>query len=87
MARDWCTAAPDFHFGPTCCKQHDHDYSAQTKTRGQADRDMLVCIAQADAPARAVLYWLAVRTFGWLHWKRKTRAKKRAAATLEVTAP
>jgi hypothetical protein len=80
MARDWCTAAPDFDFGKTCCRRHDDDYAAGKKTRAQADRDMLICIAQADAPGRAVLYWLGVRAFGWLHWKKKARARARAIA-------
>lgn len=79
VKKDHCTAAPDFHFGATCCKAHDDAYSAGID-RAQADADLLVCIAASGAPWRGILYFMGVRLGGWLFWRRKAARRRKAAA-------
>jgi len=69
--KDYCTMAPDKLFGydlSGCCAQHDKDYAEQTKTRLQADRDLLWCINRVAPAFVGYVYFWAVRLVGWIFW-------------------
>ncbi len=66
---DGCTLAPDLNF-KECCKEHDALYQVQYGTRSSADRILRMCIRKAGWPKLAWIYWLAVRIFGWIAWRR-----------------
>lgn len=71
MARRYCSGSPNFgQETQTCCERHDAAYSAGSgATRLQADTALLICVSAAGMPWRAIAMFLAVRTFGWLHYR------------------
>lgn len=65
-----------------CCREHDNAYGyagvreadGSLRTRSEADRRMRNCLIQSGlAPFWAWLCWSAVRVFGWIFWKRKSK--------------
>lgn len=54
-----------------CCDEHDLAYAegGGRNDRAIADTRFRDCIAESGRPVRAWLFWLAVRLFGWLHWR------------------
>lgn len=61
-----------------CGVVHDFEYARQRLTRAQADellRRMLLAVGVNRAAAR--MYFLGVRSFGWLPWNRYAKAKER----------
>jgi len=81
---DLCTLSPDtlgrFNWRDAC-RKHDEQYEAGEGTRWEADRilwnEMIREVrALKTGPWEtflgtliALVYWLAVRSFGWLWWK------------------
>lgn len=53
-----------------CCDEHDLAYEegGGRVDRALADRRFRQCIRESGRPVRAVLFWLAVRLFGWRYW-------------------
>jgi len=82
---DFCTLSPDTlgRFNWTeACRKHDEKYaSEQSGSRWQADRVLWTemmsevrelegsCWEQFIGRLTALIYWLAVRLFGWLWWQ------------------
>ena len=54
------------------CYKHDIDYTEATMTRFQADRKFLLQMVRvADTKQLvgwAIVYYIAVRLFGWIYW-------------------
>jgi hypothetical protein len=62
-----CTCAPEFNFAP-CCGTHDLAYEAggDSNDRLIADQGLFNCIWSSGKPLMALIYYLAVRVFGWM---------------------
>lgn len=71
MTRRYCTGSPNFNRDTqTCCEKHDADYSRRSGvSRKQADIALLICVAAQGMPWRAVVMFIAVRLFGWMHYR------------------
>lgn len=72
MAKYYCTgwkfASNDIN---NCCHQHDRDYGINGKvTRVEADNRLRNCILKNGHPIKAWLFWVIVRLFGWIFWKK-----------------
>lgn len=67
MLEDQCTFAPDLDVG-SCCAAHDIAYAVGGNEfdRYDADVDFYYCIRAKNRPIVAVIYYIGVRTFGWL---------------------
>lgn len=58
----------------TCCVQHDQDYSKDsTVSRRDADLKLLKCGVEVARPWRAIIMFAAVRAFGWIFYKGKSK--------------
>lgn len=57
------------------CYLHDIRYRQQILKRWEADAELLAGVARRGYPKSAIFMWLAVRAFGWWHWRRIRRAK------------
>ena len=68
--------SPDFDFRE-CCVRHDFDYYSQV-SRKEADLKLKACIEKKGHPKLAKIYYCGVRAFGWLRYRRATKAKKGA---------
>ena len=67
--KDYCSFSPDFNF-PSCCEQHDKDYSLGSKvSRKEADGKLRSCITASGWPKVAWVYYLGVRTVGWMFYR------------------
>lgn len=84
---DGCSYSPDFDFCH-CCVMHDYLYWRGRK-RSEADALLKKCIIKQGKEdgdpighfVLAEIYWLAVRTFGWIFWK-KHQVQKAKLQTL-----
>ena len=65
-----------------CCDEHDLAYEegGGWKDRWLADRRFRECIRESGRPARAWLFWIAVRLCGWLYWRGTPGTAGREAA-------
>lgn len=51
---------------------HDYNYCAQEISRKEADEMLRVSLIEEGLSEEvARIYWLAVRAFGWSHWKKR----------------
>ena len=79
MASDGCSGGVSWIYGKIlkrdvpflyCCDEHDLAYEegGTRRDRALADRRFRDCVKDGGRPARAWLFWLAVRLAGWLFW-------------------
>ncbi|BAU40033.1 hypothetical protein [Ralstonia phage RSP15] len=55
----------------SCCYKHDEAYGPEgTGSRLEADRALRDCIRNQGHPVKAQIYYIAVRLFGWIFFKR-----------------
>lgn len=57
----------------SCCQKHDEHYAPHSGVRRDlADLLLRECLTNAGYPARAWVFWVAVRLVGWApyYWKR-----------------
>jgi len=68
-----CTGSPRFGSDTqSCCAVHDEDYRAGSGiSRADADRRLLICVAQNGMPWRALAMFVAVRAFGLVFYGRR----------------
>ena len=70
--KDWCTLFPDRVFNiyiGDVCYEHDMRYKDKTKSRWQADIELLKDIDRRGLHTTAVFMWIGVRLFGWIWYK------------------
>ncbi len=77
LTTDGCSFAPDLNIRP-CCNHHDYHYRNATMSRATADRLLRQCIGQQGIGFYRYrllpwVYWLAVRLFGWLYYRKRDR--------------
>ncbi len=65
FASDGCTMAPDLVFYD-CCVSHDVFYATGEVSRAEADRQLKRCIHSKGHKFLSLIYWLAVRVYGWI---------------------
>lgn len=69
MKKDYCTGWDEGNWSD-CCENHDKDYGENsTKTRLQADIDLLKCVWKRSK-INSVLMFIGVRLFGSRYYKR-----------------
>lgn len=68
--RKFCTGAEGFNYETqSCCEKHDEAYAPGCfLPRAEADRYLLICVAQRGMPYRAILMFIVVRALGWIPW-------------------
>jgi hypothetical protein len=84
---DGCTSAPDGNW-LTCCDEHDARYQFYGQSKLKADwllAKCMFCRPGVKGKLLAPVYWLAVSTVGWLHYRKKqNEALAKAQRELEV---
>lgn len=66
----YCTGARGFnHETQSCCEVHDIQYAQRSGvSRFDADANLMQCVWRNGMPLRAVLLFVAVRSFGWIFY-------------------
>lgn len=84
---DGCTAVPDLGF-TACCDDHDRHYSTRRRRNGKklsrvaADAALFACMMRnkkANILKRLLLaptFFVGVRLFGWMHWRKSNPLDK-----------
>lgn len=56
----------------SCCHQHDRDYGIKgTVSRSEADKRLRNCLILQGHPIKALVFWILVRLFGWVYYKKE----------------
>lgn len=72
MPTNGCSLVPKLHDKvESCCNEHDEHYSHKTVSRWEADRQLRNCINAHGRFILAWTVWCAVRSAGWIFWKRQ----------------
>ncbi len=71
MSKKKCSFVPDHSSGiHNCCDVHDKRYSSGIMKRVTADRKFRECITTTSHPVIAWIYWVGVRLFGWIFYRK-----------------